>query len=74
MRIEKTLDPNHIQETLKGAVEKFKEVIPIVKALGNERLQPKHWDEIKDKVKKDFDVKDENFTLKSLIELDIGRF
>ena len=74
MRIEKTLDPNPIQETLKGAVEKFKEAMPIVKALGNDKLQPKHWDEIKDTCKKDFDVTDENFTLKSLIELDIGEF
>ena len=48
--------------------------MPIVKALGNTKLQPKHEEEIKELVKKDFNVKDEEFTLKSLLDLDIGSF
>ena len=74
MRLEKNLDPNPIQENLKAAVEKFREAMPIVAALGNDKLQDKHRDEIKDLVKKDFDVNDENFTLKSLLDLDINSF
>ena len=45
-----------------------------MKALGNTKLQPKHEEEIKELVKKDFNVKDEEFTLKSLLDLDIGSF
>jgi len=74
MRLEKTLDPNPIQEQLKEAVAAFKEAMPIVKALGNNMLQPKHVEEIKDLVKKDFDVHKEDFTLKSLLDLDINAF
>ena len=48
--------------------------MPIVKALGNNMLQPKHVEEIKDLVKKDFDVHKEDFTLKSLLDLDINAF
>jgi hypothetical protein len=47
MRLEKNLDPNPIQETLKKQVVTFKEAMPIVKALGNDKLQTKHMDEIK---------------------------
>lgn len=47
MRLEKNLDPNPIQETLKKKVVTFKEAMPIVKALGNERLEAKHLEEIK---------------------------
>lgn len=74
MRLEKTLESNPIQEQLKEAVAAFKEAMPIVKALGNNMLQPKHVEEIKDLVKKDFDVHKEDFTLKSLLDLDINAF
>lgn len=74
MRLEKNLDPNPIQETLKKKVVTFKEAMPIVKALGNDKLQPKHLEEIKVLVQKDFNVHDEEFTLKKLIELDINHF
>jgi hypothetical protein len=47
MRIEKNLDPNPIQEKLKKDVVTFKEAMPIVKALGNDKLLPKHMEEIK---------------------------
>jgi hypothetical protein len=56
MRLEKNLDPNKIQETLKEMVKKFKEAMPIVKALSNDKMQEKHRNEVKELVKKDFDV------------------
>ena len=74
MRLEKNLDPNKIQETLKEMVKKFKEAMPIVKALSNQHMQEKHRDEVKELVQKDFDVDHEDFTLKSLLDLDIGEF
>lgn len=74
MRIEKNLDPNPIQENLKAAVVRFKEAMPIVKALSNPAMKEKHREEVKELVKKDFDVFQEDFTLKSLLDLDIGAF
>lgn len=38
MRLEKNLDPNPIQEKLKIAVQTFKDAMPIVKALRNDKL------------------------------------
>lgn len=48
--------------------------MPIVKALGNDKLMPKHMEEIKVLVQKDFNIHDEEFTLKKLLELDINHF
>ena len=64
MRLEKNLEPNPIQEQLKEAVVRFKDAMPIVNALRNDKLEPYHWDKIKGLIKKDFDINDENFTLK----------
>jgi len=74
MRLEKNLDPNPIQEKLMGLVETFKEAMPIVKALRNEKLQPEHWTQIKALIQKDFNIEEETFTLKSLIDLDVNQF
>jgi hypothetical protein len=74
MKIEKTLDPNPIQEKLKFLVTQFKEAMPIVSALRNEQLTAVHWTKIKNLIKKDFDIADEKFTLKSLIDLDVNQF
>ncbi len=43
LRIEKNLDPNPIAERLKGLVSTFKEAMPIVTALRNDKLSPEHW-------------------------------
>jgi dynein heavy chain len=74
MRLEKNLDPNPIQEKLKTAVTTFKEAMPIVKALRNEYLNEQHWAQIKGLIKKDFDINQPDFTLDSLIALDVNQF
>lgn len=74
MRVEKALDPNPIQATLKGLISTFKEAMPIVTALRNDKLTEVHWGQIKGLIKKDFDVTEDNFTLKSLIDLDVNQF
>lgn len=73
-RIEKALEPNPIQVLLKERVSKFKDAMPIVTAFRNERLQETHWQQIKDLVQKDFDIEGEDFTLNSLLELDVNEF
>jgi len=72
MRLEKSLDPNPIQVKLKEQVEQFKEAMPIVKAFRNDKLQENHWAEIKALINKDFEMDKEEFTLKSLIDLDVN--
>jgi len=46
--------------------------MPIVKAFRNDKLQEGHWAEIKALINKDFEMDKEEFTLKSLIDLDVN--
>jgi len=48
--------------------------MPIVTALRNDKLQENHWALIKNMIKKEFDITQEDFLLKSLIDLDIIQF
>lgn len=74
MRLEKNLDPNPIQMKLKALVDTFKEAMPIVSAMRNDKLTEGHWGQIKALIQKDFDVALPDFTLKSLIDLDVTQF
>ena len=57
---------------MKIAVTTFKDAMPIVKALRNEKLTTVHMDQIKDLIKKDLELDQEDFTLKKLIDLDVN--
>lgn len=74
MRLEKNLDPNPIQEKLKILVNQFKDAMPIVTALRNEKLEEHHWAQIKSLIKKDIDVSQSDFSLKSLIDMDVNQY
>lgn len=74
IRIEKQLDPNPIAEKLKGLVNQFKEAMPVVKALSSDKLTENHWSQIKGLIKKDFDINDPSFDLKSLIDLNVNEY
>lgn len=74
MKLEKNLPPNLIQEQLKSKVETFKEAMPIVIALRNDKLQENHWQQIKDHIGKEFDITQEDFTLSALIALDVNNY
>ena len=74
MKLEKNLEPNLIQEKLKTAVETFKEAMPIVIALRSDKLLEAHWQQIKELIKEDFDINAEDFTLRSLINLDVNQY
>lgn len=74
IRIEKQLDPNPIADKLKGLVNTFKEAMPVVKAMSSDKLTDIHWGQIKGLIKKDFDIMDPAFDLKSLIELNVNEY
>jgi len=74
MRLEKNLDPNPIQEKLKILVNQFKDAMPIVTALRNDKLEEHHWAQIKSLIKKDIDVSQSDFSLKSLIDMDVNQY
>lgn len=59
VRIEKNLPPNPIAEKLKNLVTTFKDAMPVVEALSNDKLTDSHWEQIKSLIKgKEFDIND----------------
>jgi len=72
-RLIRTLPSNPIVEDLKYLVETFKEAMPIVEACRNKNLTAEHWEAINDLIPNGkIDIDDENFTLQSLIDLDVN--
>lgn len=65
-RCERGLQDNEVLKHLKKLVWDFKETLPVVVALRSQYLNEEHWTEIKDIIKSNFDINDENFTLYSL--------
>jgi dynein heavy chain len=60
---------------LKNKVFEFKETMPIVNALGNKHLKAEHWSQIQDDVLKvDFAMENKDFTLGTLIDINIANF
>lgn len=75
MRLEKNMPPNMIQVQLKEQVEQFKDAMPIVTALRNDKLEEIHMNQIKELIQhEDLDTSAEDFTLKRLIDMQINHF
>jgi len=69
------LPANPIVDELKELVETFKEAMSIVQACRNINLTPEHWEAINDLIPNGkIDVDREDFTLLSLIELDVNEY
>lgn len=55
-------------ERLAEKVRQFKDTMPIVLALGNSKLQPRHWTQIKEIMKTELELEKKEFTLGQIIE------
>ena len=74
-RLIRTLPSNQIVDELKFLVDTFKEAMPIVEACRNKNLTADHWTAINDMIPNgSIAIDDENFTLMSLIDLDVNQF
>jgi len=71
-RLIRALPANPIVDELKDLVDQFKDAMPIVEACRNKALLPEHWEAINDLIPNGkIDIDREDFTLSSLIELDV---
>lgn len=52
-------------------IKKWLIFLPMIADLADQSMRPRHWDSIKQKVKKDFSI-DENLLLKDIYELNLG--
>lgn len=73
-KCEKSMDPNPVVEKLKTNVLTFKEAMPVVTALRNDKLKENHWAEIQALINKPLNVDEPTFTLKSLIDMDVNQY
>ncbi|XP_014244414.1 dynein heavy chain 2, axonemal isoform X2 [Cimex lectularius] len=63
-----------IIDNTKQKIETIKKVLPLINDLKNPALLPRHWNDIKELIGRDFDETDENFTLELVIELNMQNF
>jgi dynein heavy chain len=54
---------------LKTAVDRFRATMPLITDLGNEDLQPRHWQLLMDQIGQNFDHEGDDFTLERVIDL-----
>jgi len=73
-RLEKTLEDNPIQRSLKEQVETFRGAMPIVTALRRTELKSHHWVEINELIGAELQVDEEGFSLQSLIDMNVVPF
>jgi dynein heavy chain len=73
-RLEKTLEDNPIQRSLKEQVETFRGAMPIVTALRRTELKSQHWVEINELIGAELQVDEEGFSLQSLIDMNVVPF
>lgn len=73
-RCEKNLPDNPVVHDLKKAVYTFRDSMPIVTALRSQYLGEEHWEEIKQLVKVDFDIKNDEFTMQSLVDNNFAKY
>ena len=66
------LPPNEVLPRLKERVLNFKQGMPIMTALRNPALRPRHWQEIQDLIGRHI-VRDKNFTLGKFMDLQVNK-
>lgn len=69
----KGLPGNMVVPELKGQVEDFKTLLPVVQDLRREALRPRHWAEIEEVISHKFD-KSRTYTLGDLLGLNVMAF
>ena len=75
-KCENRLPGSSAVQQLSQNVRNFKSTMPIVTALGNQKLEPHHWEEIKTILNmtgdNEFALEEKRFTLGQLIKLEVG--
>ena len=59
---------------LKRAIDSFSDVLPLLMELAKKSVQPRHWEQLKEMTKVDFQVDSEGFRLQALVEANLNRF
>ena len=61
-------------KTLRGQIDDFTSVLPLLEELGKESIEVRHWDEIKNITGTDFDQDAEDFKLETLLAANLPHY
>ena len=67
VKLERGLPPNQVVPKFKEKVDNYKNMLPVINALLNKSMKPRHWDKIMDIIGQ-FDRED-NFTLQKILDM-----
>jgi dynein heavy chain len=70
---QKAMPENRVPQIWGDAVQQFKNTIPVVQALRNDALKPRHWEEITALLGQELDLEDETFTLGNMMEMGVDQ-
>jgi dynein heavy chain len=70
---QKAMTENEVPQIWGAAVSQFKNTLPVVVALRNKALKPRHWEVINGLIEQELDLEDEQFTLGKLLDMKVDR-
>jgi dynein heavy chain len=62
-----------IYDYLKNKIESFRQTMPLIMDLRSEAMRPRHWKDLRHRVKEDFDEKSDEFTLEKVFDLGLNQ-
>ncbi len=70
-RLPKALKDWEAYNELKKKIDDFSECCPLLELMANKAMKERHWQRIGDLTSHDFDVENENFALRNIMEADL---
>ena len=61
-------------KAIQERVKQFLATMPLIRDLRNPAIRPRHWQELKDELRKDFDPNDDSFTLEQVFTLGLHMY
>ena len=61
-------------EDLRRTIDDFNEMVPLLELMANKAMKPRHWNRMQDTTDHVFDVENENFTLRSILQAPLLRY
>jgi dynein heavy chain len=55
-------------EELKQTIDDFNDMVPLLELMSNKAMKPRHWQRMAETTGHVFDVENENFTLRNILE------
>ena len=61
-------------EDLRRTIDDFNEMVPLLELMANKAMKTRHWQRMQDTTGHVFDVENENFTLRSILQAPLLRY